>query len=364
MRLEERVARDTSPPTAFIAIFEQLGHRLRLHFPGYQLAFSLTNTLAMSNRVTLSPGLLMIEFDWALIERLVMFSNYFWDLNGERLWRQKTIAWLEQEMLLIAARKSLCTGRFVAARECERLYREYEWDDATWHAVDLGKQAADVAHVVNYLLHVEVARIVAVANPAPIERYFLDRLPSVTEQDLPDFDVMESFMMDGIAIGNVLGVAANNVEVYGFLSEAQLAVTYMSVYRLAAGALHAFEGEPQAILPYVKSQTSVFQGFRLLQVGGLAAGHASAMEPGDLTERMKAIATMSDEFAKVLGHVTQGGLDRLSPYNWRPITSLGSFVGDTTEDLGLAERAEIIARLTADGANDGAAQVPAQDGGV
>lgn len=159
------------PPALFLQVMQEVLDGLTFNL-GLEVEVSLTNTLAMSSYIIQRRDRVEIVLDWAHIERLLLFSDHLAQAPDDRLLVAVAKPYLEAEILLLAARRSVLTDQFVPAREQHRAYVDLARLENLTPRVRLEEQLAIAAHATLYVLYHEVGHLLGDRDPEIVSTAF------------------------------------------------------------------------------------------------------------------------------------------------------------------------------------------------
>jgi hypothetical protein len=289
---------------------------------GEAVVVTWRNTIEMRHRMTRSPGEILIELDWAMMERVLMLGNLSWGMRGGRLWKQRVTGLLEQEILLAGARAAAMTDHLGTAWNMQAAYENFEFRDRLPHVIDVREQSMELSWYIIFATWRELGRpIIAEDWEATLEGV-ADMIPDIPVEAVLDKRLIGELSLDNAGINAVIRHAPGSVE-RSALAELVLYVTIEELHRKAGivGASAAGFSWQYADARALAERRDHELRFNLLF--SRCHNHADEIADREIARKVRAGAEVADRFQHFLELALGYGLPKLRECNWVEMRGYG-----------------------------------------
>jgi hypothetical protein len=306
---------------------------------GGRVTIELRNTIEMRHVRVADGDDCTIILDWSLLERVLVFGHFFWNLQGDRLWRQKISGFLEQEAFLATSRSALLDGHHAAASNLHNAYVGFEFGHLIARRHDVTAQTREHSWYVAFAAFRELARPDAVANMSEVHEWLGGISPDLSDDRRPDDASLVEAYLDHMALNEILSRDPRTVE-QSLIGELLLYVAIDELVRVAR-FVGPYVG-PLILLDEAVAYSSTFAHHWRFEVLRAHAHYcASRIENADAADRVRAEMDMAADFPTLLTNAKNHGFSLLKRCSPAYINSMPVETGLRTDLLGARQKRDI-----------------------
>jgi hypothetical protein len=336
MRLPRDVLRRHEPvPVAFEAIVETIARRFAEAPRSGRLGIGLDNSLVMAPYIDKAGDAFVAVIDWALVERILMFSQFLWGSFRAPNHHQRLVSYLEREILLLAARKAACRHVFIAGRDYHRGYRNSPLAEILTSPVNLDGQLVVAQQLAETLVQRQIAKAVLLSDPDAASRHLIGALRHGLRVDPLDERLRTDLFVDSLVLDNVSRIDPTAVA-QGLLGVTALAIAYDEIDAAVEAVASGFGGLETALDQRIMAEESRNYDARLSQIESVARTSA-ALQDDRMRRYLEGMAGLAALLRQVVADVMVDGLQALHTHFWdEPLnvrnSIIQSVIGLSTED--------------------------------
>ncbi len=325
-------ARSSAIPPLAIEIVDHVSNVMGITArKGEAVVVTWRNTIEMRHRLTRSPDQILIELDWAMIERVLALGNLFWGMRGGRLWAQRVTGLLEQEVLLAGARAAAIKGKLGTAHNMQVAYENFEFRDRLPHIIDIRDQRKELTWYVIFATWRELGRPLIEEDWEAAVEGVAKMAPDLALNPIRDRKIISDLSLDNAGINAVVRHDPRAVE-RSALAELVLYVTMEELHRKATivGASAAGFSDEYEWARRLAERRDHEPRYNLLY--SRCHNHADEIADEDVSSKVRGGADVADRFQNFLELAIGYGLPKLRQCDWHEMRGYG-FDDEIESDL-------------------------------
>lgn len=294
------VDRKASVPLDALSIVDYVSGKLTLRTPAEKpVVITFCNTICHRHRRDETDEQVLIQLDWAKFERVMMFGHFFWEMQGGRLWRQKIVSYLEQEMLLVGSRMAALQGSLSEAINLQRAYENFEFRDQLPRQFDIYSQSQELMWFIVFAAFRELVRPAASADEDRIRRLVLPTIRDHSPEVVGDNRLLRDIYLDNRGFDGILDYDREPVQ-RGVVGELLHYVVIDELSRKTADGAEMLGVSAFGFENAVKAAGRNDQQVRFNFLYNRALEGAGQASDQDTSEKLEATARMAQEFDHLL----------------------------------------------------------------